>query len=96
MHPLCNVVSLGFFRVMSAVASLGEGIERSPLWPHVGRYVYMTSWILNYKPGNTTEPAHCESCVPCALSFVSPFYFDSAQTNVWNEQHVIGALLVFV
>uniref|UniRef100_A0A8C5B9N2 ATP binding cassette subfamily A member 12 n=1 Tax=Gadus morhua TaxID=8049 RepID=A0A8C5B9N2_GADMO len=59
MHPLCNVVSLGFLRVMSAVASLGEGIERSPLWPHVGRYVYMTSWILNYKPGNTTEPAHC-------------------------------------
>ncbi|CAL8371002.1 unnamed protein product [Arctogadus glacialis] len=46
-------------RVMSAVASLGEGIERSPLWPHVGRYVHMTSWILNYKPGNTTEPAHC-------------------------------------
>ncbi|CAL8266921.1 unnamed protein product [Lota lota] len=46
-------------RVMLAVASLGEDIERSPLWPQVGRYVQMASWIVNYKPDNTTEPANC-------------------------------------
>ena len=87
MHPLCNVVPLGFLSVMSAVASLGEGIERSPLWPQVGHYVYLTSWVLNYKPGNTREPADCESSIPCALLLVSPFFSPSLGLLV-NEQHV--------
>ncbi|KAJ3592037.1 hypothetical protein NHX12_007167 [Muraenolepis orangiensis] len=72
-HKLCNntmhlpvvlegmvMNGIGYWMVLMALASLGEDMERSPLWPRVSRYVYMASWIVNYEPGNTTLPPNCE------------------------------------
>lgn len=34
-------------------------IEKSDLWPEVKDYFHMVYWILNYRPGVTTQPANC-------------------------------------
>lgn len=43
------------------VETFGENIETSELWPEVKNYFHMAYWILNYRPGVTTQPANCES-----------------------------------
>ncbi|XP_070831676.1 uncharacterized protein abca12 [Chaetodon trifascialis] len=42
-----------------AMVNFGEKIEKSQLWPEVKNYFHMVYWILNYRPGVTTEPANC-------------------------------------
>lgn len=42
------------------MVSLGERIEKTPLWPEVKDYFHMLYWILNYRPDVTTPPANCE------------------------------------
>ncbi|KAM4609404.1 uncharacterized protein ACJ7VT_015176 [Polymixia lowei] len=46
-------------RVFLAVVDFGEKIERSQLWPQMKTYVHMANWIINYRPGITTQPANC-------------------------------------
>ncbi|XP_023284363.1 ATP-binding cassette sub-family A member 12 [Seriola lalandi dorsalis] len=41
------------------MVNLGEKIENSQLWPEVKNYFHMAYWILNYRPGVTTQPANC-------------------------------------
>nr|XP_040057060.1 ATP-binding cassette sub-family A member 12 [Gasterosteus aculeatus aculeatus] len=41
------------------MVSLGERIEKTPLWPEVKDYFHMLYWILNYRPDVTTPPANC-------------------------------------
>ncbi|KAK0132263.1 ATP-binding cassette sub-family A member 12 [Merluccius polli] len=53
--------------VLLGLASLGKDIEGSRLWPQVSRYVHMAAWIVNYKPGNTMEPANCESPISSSV-----------------------------
>uniref|UniRef100_A0A673B806 ATP-binding cassette, sub-family A (ABC1), member 12 n=1 Tax=Sphaeramia orbicularis TaxID=375764 RepID=A0A673B806_9TELE len=38
---------------------LGQEIEQSQLWPEMKDYFHMAYWILNYRPGITTQPANC-------------------------------------
>uniref|UniRef100_UPI003AAEC31A uncharacterized protein abca12 n=1 Tax=Centroberyx gerrardi TaxID=166262 RepID=UPI003AAEC31A len=45
--------------VFLAMVSLGENLEKSQLWPQVKNYFHMVHWIMNYKPGVTTQPANC-------------------------------------
>ncbi|XP_044072836.1 LOW QUALITY PROTEIN: glucosylceramide transporter ABCA12 [Siniperca chuatsi] len=41
------------------MVNFGETIEKSQMWPEVKNYFHMVYWILNYRPGLTTQPAHC-------------------------------------
>ncbi|XP_071381008.1 uncharacterized protein abca12 [Centroberyx affinis] len=45
--------------VVLAIVSLGENLEKTQLWPQVKNYFHMVNWIMNYKPGVTTQPANC-------------------------------------
>lgn len=42
------------------IVDLGENIQGTELWPVLKNYFHMAYWILNYKPGVTTQPANCE------------------------------------
>ncbi|KAG7227448.1 hypothetical protein INR49_005262 [Caranx melampygus] len=46
--------SVFFFMV-----NLGESIQKTELWPMLKNYFHMAYWILNYRPGVTTQPANC-------------------------------------
>ncbi|KAM7380664.1 hypothetical protein PAMP_003942 [Pampus punctatissimus] len=50
---------LNLGHVFLSMVNFGENIEKSQLWPKVKNYFHMVYWILNYKPGVTTEPANC-------------------------------------
>ncbi|XP_051937575.1 glucosylceramide transporter ABCA12 [Hippocampus zosterae] len=41
------------------MVNLGEKVEASPLWPEMKSYFQMVYWVLNYRPGVTTQPANC-------------------------------------
>ncbi|XP_077392009.1 uncharacterized protein abca12 isoform X2 [Festucalex cinctus] len=41
------------------MVNLGEKVEMSPQWPEMKSYFHMIYWVLNYRPGNTTQPANC-------------------------------------
>ncbi|XP_051259485.1 uncharacterized protein abca12 isoform X8 [Dicentrarchus labrax] len=45
--------------VFLSVVNSGQTIEKSQLWPEVKNYFHMVYWILNYRPGVTTQPANC-------------------------------------
>ncbi|XP_035533108.1 ATP-binding cassette sub-family A member 12 [Morone saxatilis] len=45
--------------VFLSVVNFGQTIEKSQLWPEVKNYFHMVYWILNYRPGVTTQPANC-------------------------------------
>ncbi|KAM3607617.1 uncharacterized protein V6R79_010758 [Siganus canaliculatus] len=45
--------------VVFSMVRLGERFEKTPLWPSVRDYFHMAYWILNYRPGVTTQPANC-------------------------------------
>uniref|UniRef100_A0A3Q1B3N0 ABC transporter domain-containing protein n=1 Tax=Amphiprion ocellaris TaxID=80972 RepID=A0A3Q1B3N0_AMPOC len=45
--------------VFSVMVDLGEKIEKTQMWPEVKNYFHMVYWILNYRPGVTTQPANC-------------------------------------
>ncbi|XP_077435659.1 uncharacterized protein abca12 [Vanacampus margaritifer] len=41
------------------MVNLGEKVEMSPQWPEMKSYFHMIYWVLNYRPGNTNQPANC-------------------------------------
>ncbi|XP_062287286.1 glucosylceramide transporter ABCA12 [Scomber scombrus] len=45
--------------VLLFMVDFGEKIEKTQLWPQVKNYFHMAYWILNYRPGVTTQPANC-------------------------------------
>ncbi|XP_040913792.1 ATP-binding cassette sub-family A member 12 [Toxotes jaculatrix] len=54
-----NVIETLQQSVFMFMVNLGEKIEKSQLWPEVKSYFHMVFWILNYRPGVTTQPANC-------------------------------------
>nr|XP_008296370.1 PREDICTED: uncharacterized protein LOC103369434 [Stegastes partitus] len=55
-HDVAETLQQSVFRVM---VDLGEKIEKTQMWPRVKNYFHMVYWILNYRPGVTTQPANC-------------------------------------
>lgn len=43
-----------------SIVKFGENVERSPLWAEVKTYFHIAYWILNYRPGVTTQLENCE------------------------------------
>ncbi|XP_070770245.1 uncharacterized protein abca12 [Enoplosus armatus] len=55
-HDVTGTLQQSVFLFM---VNFGQKIEMSQLWPEVKNYFHMAYWILNYKPGVTTQPANC-------------------------------------
>ncbi|XP_038576238.1 uncharacterized protein abca12 isoform X3 [Micropterus salmoides] len=55
-HDVTETLQQSVFLFM---VNLGEKIEKSQLWPEVKNYFHMVYWIINYRPGVTTQPANC-------------------------------------
>nr|XP_046260291.1 glucosylceramide transporter ABCA12 [Scatophagus argus] len=47
--------------ILFSMVNFGEMLERSQLWPGVKDYFHMIFWILNYRPGVTTQQANCSA-----------------------------------
>ncbi|XP_076025938.1 uncharacterized protein abca12 [Genypterus blacodes] len=54
-----NVTQIAQQSVLPFMVNFGVMLEKTGLWPQMKDLFHMAYWVLNYRPGITTQPANC-------------------------------------
>uniref|UniRef100_A0A7N6BK81 ABC transporter domain-containing protein n=1 Tax=Anabas testudineus TaxID=64144 RepID=A0A7N6BK81_ANATE len=74
--------------------TLGENIETSEQWSEVKSYFHMAYWILNYRPGVTTQPANCSVnnntlAIHCDTGFTWPLFVQAVNQALMSPSEAL-------